>query len=103
MSEIQKTVVSVIPVNPNAEVLLQQRDDRADLLYAGMWTFFGASAENEETPHNAIHRELLEELGIEPSLVFWMSYICPARSIEGQIKTTNYVYFALLDPEKTAK
>lgn len=102
MAEIQKTVTSVIPVNPKAEVLLQQRDDCPDLLYAGMWTLFGGSAENEETPNNAIHRELLEELGIEINPVFWMSYVCPARSIEGEIKTTNYVYIASLDPEKIA-
>ncbi|MBE2184141.1 MAG: NUDIX domain-containing protein [Anaerolineae bacterium] len=102
MSEIQQTVVSVILINPKAEVLLQQRDDRPDLLYPGMWTLFGGSAETGETPHVAVYRELMEELGIDKAdLIYWMNYLCPARSIEGQIRTTNHVYFASVDPEMT--
>ncbi len=103
MRELQQIVVSVIPVNPTAEVLLQQRDDRPDLRYPGMWTLFGGSAEGEETPHEAIQRELLEELGLEGvDLIYWSCYTCPARSVEGQVKTTNHVYFMRIDPEETA-
>jgi 8-oxo-dGTP diphosphatase len=99
MSEVQKTVVSVIPVNPKGEVLLQQRDDRADLLYPGMWTFFGGAVEEAETPNDAINREIKEELGVELPLVYWMNYVCPARSVPNETTTTNYVYFTAINPD----
>lgn len=98
MAEIQRQVVAVIPVNPQGEVLLQQRDDRPDLLYPGYWTLFGGAVEAGETPNEAIHRELVEELGTDLPVVFWMDYVCPARTVPGQVMTTNYVHFSAVDP-----
>jgi 8-oxo-dGTP diphosphatase len=102
MPEIERTVVSVIPVNPAGQVLLQQRDDRPDLLYPGQWTFFGGAAESGETPGQAISREIAEELGAELQTTFWMHYVCPARTVPGEVTTTNYVYFAVVDPSVTS-
>ena len=44
------------------EYLLQLRDNCSDLWYPDQWSFFGGEIENGETPWQAIHRELLEEL-----------------------------------------
>lgn len=49
-------------VNPEGKILLQQRDDRPDLLFPGMWTMFGGAMEAGETPDEAVHRELQEEI-----------------------------------------
>lgn len=89
-------VVSAILVNPAGEVLLQQRDDRADLRYPGFWTLFGGSAESEEPPDAAIRRELWEELELELSLTFWKQYRCPARTIPGSLLTINHVFIGRL-------
>jgi 8-oxo-dGTP diphosphatase len=50
-------------------MLLQQRDDKPDLPFAGRWTFFGGQVEPGENLVGALRRELLEELGCLPGLV----------------------------------
>lgn len=66
--------VSAIPVNPQGKILLQQRDDRPDLLYPGYWTTFGGAMEVGETPEEAMRRELMEEIELELPLKFWKVY-----------------------------
>jgi 8-oxo-dGTP diphosphatase len=93
----QRLVVCVLLYNPHGEVLLQKRDDRPDLVYRGAWTLFGGSAEDGETPEQAIRRELEEELELtDAPLTFWMQYECPVRTIRGEVTTTNAVFFAPL-------
>lgn len=93
----QKQVVGVILLDTQGRVLLQQRDDKPDLRYAGYWTFFGGAVEEGETPDEAIKRELIEELELtDIDLQFWMSYVCPARTIPDQLETTNFMYVGKL-------
>jgi 8-oxo-dGTP pyrophosphatase MutT (NUDIX family) len=63
--------VNAIPLNPEGKILLQQRDDRPDLVYAGCWTTFGGKVEDGETPDEAIKRELMEEIELELPLKLW--------------------------------
>ncbi len=55
---------SIIFVNDKNEILLVLRDDKESILYPGMWNLFGGSAEINETPEEAIIREVKEELGL---------------------------------------
>lgn len=87
-----RQVVGIILVNDRDEVLLQQRDDKPDLRYPGHWTFFGGAVEDNESPDEAIRRELVEELKLSLEPRFWMHYECPARTIPGQVVTTNFMY-----------
>lgn len=87
-----RKVVGVILLNEHGEVLLQLRDDKPELRYAGYWTFFGGAVEAGEEPDDAIMRELQEELEIQPEITFWLSYECPARTVAGEVVTTNYMY-----------
>lgn len=66
--------VSAIPVNRQGKILLQQRDDRPDLLYPGYWTTFGGAIEDGETPEEAMRRELLEEIELELPMKLWKVY-----------------------------
>ncbi|OGE73612.1 MAG: hypothetical protein A3I07_03025 [Candidatus Doudnabacteria bacterium RIFCSPLOWO2_02_FULL_42_9] len=51
--------------NPKTKsVLLQKRDMKAEF-NPGLWSFFGGSSENNETPEQCLVRELKEELSIE--------------------------------------
>ena len=66
--------VAAILYNADKQVLLQQRDDKPDLTFAGYWTLFGGKVELGETPDIAIKRELIEEIGLEPHLTHWKTY-----------------------------
>lgn len=43
--------------------LMQLRDDKPNIVYPGVWTFFGGHMEPEEDPEVAVLRELEEEIG----------------------------------------
>jgi len=49
-----------------SEFLLQLRDFDASILHPGHWGGFGGHREPEETPVEAMYRELNEELGFRP-------------------------------------
>jgi mutator protein MutT len=97
----QRQVVGVVIYNRHGEILLQQRDDKPGLPYAGHWTFFGGAVEAGETPEEAIIRELQEELELSLPLRLWQTYICPARTIAGQVFTTNTLFLGELDRDQT--
>lgn len=55
-------VAAVVLVDPDGRVLLGSRP--AGKAYAGWWEFPGGKIEKDETPEQALCRELQEELGI---------------------------------------
>jgi 8-oxo-dGTP diphosphatase len=46
-------------------VLMQLRDDIPGIIYPGHWGFFGGHLEANETPEQAVRREVLEEIGYQ--------------------------------------
>lgn len=84
--------VAAILVNPEGKILLQQRDDRPDLLYGGYWTTFGGGIEPGETPDEAVRRELLEEIELDLPMRFWkvMPFVVKFGVVE--VSGENYVY-----------
>lgn len=56
------TVSAVILINTSGEILLAQRPEGKAL--AGLWEFPGGKIEPDETPEDALVRELKEELNI---------------------------------------
>ncbi len=67
--------VSAVLVNPKGQVLLQQRDDKPELPYAGYWALFGGRIEDGEQPEIALRRELIEEIELSDiQLQFWKVY-----------------------------
>jgi 8-oxo-dGTP diphosphatase len=66
---MQVHAVKALIYRPNGSLLLQQRDVKPDLPFAGKWTFFGGQVEPGENLVDALCRELLEELGCLPGLV----------------------------------
>jgi 8-oxo-dGTP pyrophosphatase MutT (NUDIX family) len=45
--------------------LMQLRDQKPNIFYPGRWGVFGGAMNPDETPQQALRRELLEELGLE--------------------------------------
>ncbi|MGQ9888198.1 MAG: GNAT family N-acetyltransferase [Aggregatilineales bacterium] len=66
--------VGAILVNPRGQILLQQREDKPELLYPGCWSTFGGAVEPDETPDEAVRRELLEEIELSPPLTLWQTF-----------------------------
>jgi 8-oxo-dGTP diphosphatase len=94
----QKHMVSVLPVNSRGEVLLQQRDHAPGILYPGLWTIFGGAVEPEDASfEDAIAREIREELDVAFPVTHWLDYVCPVRSIPGQLDVIVHVYTGALD------
>ena len=63
--------------------LLQYRDDEPEIAYPNQWSFFGGEIEPDETPWQALQRELEEELEWRPGqgtfLFHWNNPENPCR------------------------
>lgn len=87
---------SALLINKAGQVLLQLRDDKPDLPFAGMWTFFGGAVEEGETHEQAVHREVQEELGLTGlTLRHWMVQERP-MVVNPEITVHNHVYVGRL-------
>ena len=61
-----KKNVGIIIENDKGEILLQQRDDKVKL-FPFCWTLFGGAMEEDESPEDAVKREIKEEIGLDIS------------------------------------
>ena len=61
--------VKAIVYRDDGRILMQQRDSLPGLPFAGCWTFFGGLVEQDESLHEALERELIEEIGCVPGYV----------------------------------
>jgi len=59
-----KKRVEIIIKDEQGRILFQLRDEHPER-YPNCWAFFGGGVEKGETPEEALHREIAEELGIE--------------------------------------
>lgn len=102
MPDVEHHVVSAILWADDGRALLQQRDEKPGLPYAGYWTLFGGQVEADEGPDSAIRRELVEELALhDQPLTFLERYTCPVRT-RGVVVTTNHVYTGRLSRPMTS-
>jgi|SRR3989339_2074008 len=51
----------------SGKYLLQLRDNKPTIAAPGEWSLFGGKLQKGETPLQAVHREIFEELNINPS------------------------------------
>jgi 8-oxo-dGTP pyrophosphatase MutT (NUDIX family) len=57
---------AAIIVTPDRHFLLHHRDEKPDIWFPGSWGLFGGAIEANETPAQALMRELSEEVGLRP-------------------------------------
>lgn len=97
-----REAASALLINHVGQVLLQLRDDKPDIPFAGMWTFFGGAVEEDETHEQAVHREVQEELGLTGlTLRHWMVQERPLP-INPEITVHNHVYVGRLTVPPTS-
>lgn len=80
-------VSAVALIDPDGRILLAQRPEGKSM--AGLWEFPGGKVEQNETPEEALVRELHEELGINT----WSSCLAPLT-----FASHSYEDFHLLMP-----
>jgi mutator protein MutT len=88
--------VAAILSNSQGEILLQQRENTPGLPFAGYWTLPGGKVEDGETPDEAVHRELIEEIGLDVPLKRWARYDRPGPN---RMAIAQYVYTGRIDQE----
>lgn len=59
--------------DPQGRYLLQHRDDLPHIWFPGAWGLFGGAIEGAETPEAALRRELVEEIGVVPSMLTYFT------------------------------
>jgi 8-oxo-dGTP diphosphatase len=61
--------VAIAILHRDNQFLMQLRDNIPTIVYPGYWAFFGGHIEADETPEDAVQREVLEEIGyVMPSI-----------------------------------
>lgn len=89
--------VSALLINPDGKLLLQQRDNRPSLRFPGHWTTFGGAIERGETPERAMRRELHEEIGFAPEMIFWKTVSLAQIMAGEQVILDIYVFVGHVD------
>ena len=56
-------------INCDRKVLLQLRDEKEGIFHPGYWGLFGGEVDEDETPSDALCRELVEELSFWPTSI----------------------------------
>ncbi len=72
----KRDVALIVLVDNEGRIILQLRDEKAPR-FPGYWGFFGGGIKPNETPVEAVKREIKEELSInlrDPKLVFKLNY-----------------------------
>ena len=86
-----KLVVAAVLTDSAGRFLFQQRDYKPAIAYKGRWSLFGGVVEPEETPRQAIIRELKEEIGVDFKAlkplcdILWKGF--QIKLFEGEIPT----------------
>ena len=95
---IRVPCVSIIIENSAKELLLLLRDDKPNIPCPNHWSLVGGAVEEGETPEIAMHRELLEEIGLKMDLSFWKQYDRPYP----QAIVEQHIYTGKFDVENPA-
>ncbi|MBN2535919.1 MAG: NUDIX domain-containing protein [Spirochaetales bacterium] len=94
MMKIYKEGVLIIIYNSGAEFLFQKRDYNPEIKYQGKWVFLGGGIKPDETPEDAVKRELLEEINIPVTDIFFYDHFHYSDEDEEHLQ---YVFYKELN------
>ncbi len=82
--------------------LLQLREDRPSVDYPGWWGLFGGAAEMDETPEEALRRELREELSLCAPVLTYRTQVAWDSRPEGLGVRCRTYFSATLSADQVA-
>lgn len=70
----------------DGKILMQLRDNKPGIVFPGQWGFFSGAVEDGETPLECAKREIYEELGYNPDVMY------PLSVDTASVPTTRVLY-----------
>ena len=90
-----RQIAQVLLFDRNGRLLIYLRDNKSDIPFPDHWDFFGGHLESEETPDQALVREVEEELGLAlKDWKFFRTYVCAEGDAYPNVK---HIYRARID------
>lgn len=90
-----KKIVAIILENNKGEILLYLRDNKPNIPFPHHWDLFGGYIDEEETPEQALVREVKEELNYDlKEYKFFKKYDCTEGDVHPNIK---FIYNGKVD------
>ena len=89
--EVMRVTNAILILDEN--YVLQLRSNDPNIPAPGRWGFFGGGIEKEESPEQAIKREILEELSIEPAKYHFLWEV-DYFAEENQVAVRNWFFVA---------
>ena len=87
---------AAIIVNARGELLLQLRDDKESIFFPNHWGCFGGAADPGENYHQALLRELEEEIGISVDAATVAPFITITFTPKPDLKPIERVFFIVM-------
>ncbi len=88
--------VSALLTDEQGKLIIQLRDNKPGLLFPAHWATLGGAIESGETPDEAMHRELKEEIEPAPPVTFWRYFEHKFRARGQERRVANHVYIGKL-------
>lgn len=92
--------VAALIFTPDERYVLQLRDRAAGVDFPGHWGLFGGALEPDETPEEALHRELAEELAIAASPLTPFSIAISDERVHGGWYCRRRFYELPIEPDR---
>ena len=90
-----KEISQILLFDCNSRLLVYLRDNNPAIPFPNHWDLFGGHLEADETPEQALVREVMEELGVElKHWNFFRVYHCTRGDVYPNIK---HIYWAEID------
>ena len=90
-----RQIAQVLLFDRNGRLLIYLRDNKPVIPFPDRWDFFGGHLESEETPDQALVREVDEELGLAlKDWKFFRTYVCTEGDAYPNVK---YIYWSRID------
>jgi 8-oxo-dGTP diphosphatase len=88
--------VSALLTDEQGRLVIQLRDATPGLIFPNHWATLGGAIEADETPDEAMERELSEEIQPAPPVTFWRYFEHTYQDGKQQCMVANYVYVGKL-------
>ncbi len=88
--------MSALLHDEQGRLVIQLRDDKPNLPFPAHWATLGGAIESDESPDEAMRRELAEEIWPAPPVTFWRRFELISEWKGRRFTVDNHVYVGRL-------